>query len=192
MAYWEQIAAFASRFLSIIPHYSHLNGGLQQAILTPVSSCYDKMKRSWQHLYWLQEDSSAHVVELETMNLSLDSITSTGILSASHRKFKHSIYFYGKILFNWKEHFCMCNHISFRACNNELNDDVFCLLLAKSLGFQWAFKFKPFLHFCSSAWNWDVVVFPIWQVLVFGDIPICFQNDFWALSLPLIFAKSSQ
>ena len=41
----------------------------------------------------------------------------------------------------------MCNHISFRACNNELNDDVFCLLFAKSFGFQWAFKFKLFLHF---------------------------------------------
>lgn len=67
---------------------------------TCVSSCYDKMKRSWQHLRWLQEASSAHVVELETVNLSLDSIASTGILSASHRKFKHSIYFSGKILTN--------------------------------------------------------------------------------------------
>lgn len=37
MVYWEQTAAFVSRFLSIIPHYSHLNWGLQQAILTPVS-----------------------------------------------------------------------------------------------------------------------------------------------------------
>lgn len=78
---------------------------------------------------------------------SLDSVAGTRILSASCRKSKHLIYFLGNIWTNWKKLLCLCSHMSFRVCNNELSGHVFYLLLAKSLGFQGAFKFKLSLLF---------------------------------------------
>lgn len=193
MVYWEQTAAFVSRFLSIIPHYSHLNWGLQQAILTPVSllamtkwreagnisigSKRPHLLMSLNYRQWIFHLTQLQVLEscqLHIGNSNIQSIFLERFWLIERNIFAcATTYHLEPIIMNWMT-------MSFAYC------------LPRAWVFSGLLNSNCFSIFCSTAWNWDVVVFPIWQVLIFGYSPICLQNDFWALSFPLIFTKSSQ